>query len=157
MRADVSRRCDFNDHMALESIPAYSRFRGGQVGQAYNEAAFQHFLAVDRWRAERSARSLLLILVTVRQSAGRSAKLTDATAAALFRGLGACLREVDFVGWYREGQVAAAVLAQGVKASSEVQRLIAERVLHALGKRLSADQSRNLRVRVVRLGGRVRI
>ena len=143
--------------MALESIPGYSGFRDGQVGQAYNEAAFQHFLAVDRWRAERSTRSLLLILVTVRQSAGRSAKLTDATAAALFRGLGACVREVDFVGWYREGQVAAAVLAQGVKASSEVQRLIAERVLHALGKRLSADQSRNLRVRVVRLGGRVRI
>ena len=48
---------------------------------------------------------------------GRRAKLTDATAAALFRGLGASVREVDFVGWYREGQVAAAVLAQGAKGA----------------------------------------
>ena len=87
----------------LDSIPVRSRFRSGQVGQAYNEAAFRHFLAVDRPRAERSQRFLYLVLVAVRQSPGRRAKLTDATAAALFRGLGASVREVDFVGWYREG------------------------------------------------------
>jgi len=143
--------------MELESIPAYSGFRGGQVGQPYNEAAFWHFLDVDRRRAERSTRSLLLVLVAVRQSAGRSAKLTDATAAALFRGLDACVREVDFVGWYWEGHVAAAVLPQGVKAAGEVTHLVAERVLRALKKLLPAEQSRNVRVRVVRLGGRVRI
>src|SRR6266545_17505 len=143
--------------MALESIPAYCGFRGEQVAQAYNEAAFRHFLAVDRWRAERSARSLLLILVTVRQRPGLRAKLTDDTAAALFGGLGACVREVDFMGWYRQGHVAAAVLAQGVKASGDVLHLIAKRVIPTLRKRLSADQSRNLRVHVVRLGGRVRI
>jgi hypothetical protein len=143
--------------MALESIPAYSGLRGGQVGRTYNEAAFRHFLAVDRRRAESSTRSLLLVLVTVRESPGALVKLTDATAVALFSGLGACVREVDFVGWYREGYVAAAVLSQGVKASVEVPRLIAERVLPALKKRLSADQSTNLRVRMVRLGGRVRV
>jgi len=138
------------------SIPGYCGYRG-QVGQAYNEAAFRLFLAVDRWRAERSMRSVLLVLVTVRQRPGPSAKLTDGTAAALFGGLGACVREVDFMGWYREGHVAAAVLAQGVKASSDVPHLIANRVLPALRERLSADQSRNLRVRVVRLGRRVRV
>jgi hypothetical protein len=140
--------------MALESIVAYSAFRGGQLGQAYNEAAFRHFLAVDRRRAERSTRSLLLVLVTVRQSHGPRTKLTDGTAAALFDGLSACVREVDFMGWYREGHVAAAVLTQGAHASGNVPHLIAERVLSALRKRLPADQSRNLRVRVVRLGAR---
>ena len=79
------------------------------------------------------------------------------TAAALFAGLRVSVREVDFVGWYREGHVAAAALAQGVKGSSEVPRLMAERVLAALRKRLAADQSKNLRVRVVRLGGKVRV
>ena len=142
--------------MALESIPAFCGFRGGRSGHAYNEAAFRLFLAADRWRAERSTRSLLLVLVTVRPSAGPSAKLTDATAAAIFSGLGACFREVDFFGWYREGRVAAAVLPQGVNASGEVRHLIAQRVLPVLRKQLSADQSTSLRVRVVRLGGRVR-
>src|SRR5947207_1337856 len=105
--------------MALESIPAFCGFRGGRVGQAYNEAAFRLFLSVDRWRAEHSTRSLLLVLVTVRPSSDRQAKLTDATAAAIFSGLGSCVREVDFVGWYREGRVAAAVLPQPLNASPE--------------------------------------
>ena len=143
--------------MALDSTPAYYVFRGEQVAQAYNEAAFRYFLAVDRWRATRSTRSLLLVLVTMRQNRGPKAKLTDATAAALFSGLATCVREVDFTGWFREGHVAAAVLAQGVKVSHDVPRLIAERVLPELRKRLSPDQSRNVRVRVVRLGGTVRI
>jgi hypothetical protein len=68
--------------------------------------------------------------------------------------LGACVREVDFVGWYREGRIAAAVLAQGVRSTNDVPHLITKRVLLSLRKRLSADRARNLRVRVVRLGVR---
>jgi hypothetical protein len=143
--------------MALESIPGYSGFRGGQVGQAYNEAAFRHFLALDRMRGERSTRSPLLVLVTVRPSSAPREKLADATAAVLFSGLGACFREVDFVGWYREGHVAAAVLAQGVNTSAEMRHRVAARVLDVLAKRLSADQARNLRVRVIRLRGKVSV
>lgn len=142
----------------FDSIPVHSGFRSGQVCQAYNEAAFKYFLAVERSRAERSQRFLYLVLVAIRQSLGRRAKLTDTTAAALFRGLGATIREVDFVGWYQEGRVAAAVLTQGANASDGgVASLIADRVLIQLKKRLSAAQSRNLRVRVVRLGGRIGI
>jgi hypothetical protein len=68
----------------------------------------------------------------------------------------ACVREVDFVGWYREGHVAAAVLAQGDKASSDARQLIAERMRPALRERLLPDEARKLRVRVVRLDGSVR-
>jgi hypothetical protein len=93
----------------------------------------------------------------VRQSLEPTAKLTDAMAGALFAELGTFVREVDFVGWYREGHVVGAVLPQRGKASVEVQYRMAERMLHALKRRLTADQSRILRVRVVRLGGRVRI
>ena len=68
--------------MALESIPAYTGFRGGPVGQAYNEAAFRYFLDADRRRVERSGRSIILVLASIRQSPGRAARLPDATAAA---------------------------------------------------------------------------
>jgi hypothetical protein len=141
---------------SVESIPAYSEFRSGAGGRAYNEPAFRHFLAIDRWRAERSARTLFLVLVSVRYSHGPRAKLTDPMAAALFRELGECIREVDFVGWYREGYVAAAVLTQGLKVSGHVPRLVEERVRQALTNRLPAGQSSNLHVRVVRLGARTR-
>jgi predicted signal transduction protein with EAL and GGDEF domain len=69
--------------------------------------------------------------------------------------LSASVREVDFVGWYREGHVAAAALAQGTKMiDGRAAALIGDRMVVELRKRLSASDSRNLRVRVVRLGGR---
>ena len=150
--------------MAVESIPAYATLLGRRIARVYNEAAFRHFLAVDRWRAERSSRSFFLILVTIRQSSDRGpstgsgqadgggGKIADATAAALFRGLDACVREVDFIGWFREGRVAAAVLPQGINASGDVPHLVAARLLPALRKRLPAEEAGKLRVRVVRLG-----
>ena len=118
--------------MALESIPAYSRFRGKPVGHVYNEAAFHYFLAADRSRVQRTPRSMMLVLVSLRLSPGRSELLTDAIASPLFAGLAAGVREVDFVGWYRQGRVAGAVLPQGVVSSSELRTLILNRILTSL-------------------------
>jgi hypothetical protein len=137
--------------MNLQSLPAYSGFPAGVDGQAYNEAAFRHFLAIERRRAEASMQSVLLVLVMIgRDAAGTSVR--DATAAAIFRGLGESVREVDFVGWFREGRVAGAVLAQGTPASTEQARqLMADRVIRTLRKRLRPLLSKQLRVRVVHL------
>ena len=140
--------------MTLPPMPAYSGFRGGPFGQAYNEAAFKYFLDVDLRRAQRSERSIVLVLVSIRPDAGRSAPLTDAVAASLFAGLGACIREVDFVGWYRKDRAVGAVLPQAADASDELRHVIANRILTSLAKHLPADLARHLHVRVVRLGGK---
>lgn len=140
--------------MTPNSIPAHAGFDTGQVCQVYNEAAFWHFLGVERSRAQRSQRVLYLVLIAIRKSTGRRAKLTNATAAALFQGLAASVREVDFTGWYEEGRVPAAVLVQGVKPSADgAAHVIVDRVRGELMKELSATELKNLRVRVVRLGG----
>jgi hypothetical protein len=135
-----------------KAAPGHSVFLGKQAGHAYNEAAFRHFLAADRRRAARSKRSLLLLLIAIRQSPGRPAMLTDATATAIFLSLSASLRDVDFVGWYRERQVAAAVLEQGANAPEHARTVVATRVVPVLRQRLSGNHSIDLRVRVVRLG-----
>lgn len=140
--------------MSLESIPAHSGFPGGPFGQAYNEAAFRYFLDVDRRRVQRCERSILLVLVSVREQPGRSAPLTNELASQLFAGLAASVREVDFVGWHRQGHVVGAVLPQAVNASDELRNLIADRVLTSLRKTLPADRAADLRVRVVVLGGK---
>jgi hypothetical protein len=140
--------------MSVQPTPDYSTIRSGQVVQAYNEAAFRYFLAVDRRRAKRCRRSLLLVLAAVQESPGRSATLTEVTSAALFSGLRECFREIDIVGWYRQGRIAAAVLVQGVKVSGETPHLIAKRVLSTLKKRLPPAQEQHLRVRIVLLGTR---
>ena len=139
--------------MTLDSTPVPVGFRNGQICEAYNEAAFKHFLVVERARARRSQRFLFLVVATVRRSPGRSAKLSNSVAAALFRGLGAAVREVDFVGWYREGRAVGAVLAQGAQTFDRVAAyVVAQRMTAELNKQLFAADRKNLRVRVARLG-----
>jgi hypothetical protein len=153
-----SRRCVPKVAIKLDSIPVDAGFHGGQVCEVYNQGAFWHFLAVERSRAYRSQRCLYLVLVAIRKSRGRSATLTNTTSAALFRGLAVSVREVDFVGWYRAGHIAAAVLLQGVKVSDGgVKPIIADRVRGELRKGLTATELKNLRVRVVRLGGTTKV
>jgi hypothetical protein len=141
--------------MALESALDYSELGAGSTGQAYNEAAFRYFLAVDRTRLRRLNRSIVLVLVSLRRDTGRSAAIADSAAAALFEGLAGGVREVDFIGWYRHGRVAGAVLPQAGMASAGERRLIANRIVTSLQRSLPRDLAPRLHVRVVCLGGKV--
>ncbi len=138
--------------MALEPIPAHSRLRG-LLSQVYNEAAFRYFLDVDRLRAERTHRSILLVLASLRPTPGRSVQLTGSTAAAVFAGLAACVREVDVLGWYRQDRLAGAVLAQGVYLSDQNAGGVRERLLAAITREIH-DGRAPIHVRVVRLGSK---
>jgi hypothetical protein len=140
--------------MALDVSPAYSAFECGTLGPAYNEVAFRHFLALERRRAERGRRALLLVLVNLKIDRRSRAPLGSRLSGQIFEVLGACVREVDFVGWHREGKVAGAVIALRMGAPAEVQGLLDERVGNALRMQLPKEQMQ-LRVRVVRLGGKV--
>lgn len=140
--------------MTIESIPAHSGFRSASFGQAYNEAAFKYFLDVDRRRVRRTDRSILLVLVSVREQAGRNGELPNELAAQMFNGLAASVREVDFVGWHKQGRVVGAVLPQASSATPELRELIANRVLRSLSKVLPRHIAPSLRVRVVVLGGK---
>jgi hypothetical protein len=139
--------------MMPESLPSYSGFASGAAGQAYNQTAFRHFLAIERRRAERSGRPLLLVLVALRGTQSDNT-LAGATAAAIFRGLGETVREVDFVGWFREGMVAGAVLTQGATAVEPTKSMVADRITRVLRTHLPAALGRRVRVRVVRFDPR---
>jgi hypothetical protein len=95
---------------------------------------------------------MVLVLVSLRLTPGRSDSFTDSLASTLFTALGACVREVDFVGWYRQDRVVGAVLPQGAVSSSELRSLVLNRIVTSLKKAMPADASRYLHVRVVRLG-----
>jgi hypothetical protein len=120
---------------------------------ALSESSFRYFLTLDRRRAERWNRSLLLVLVTLRREAGRGAMLTDDEASMLFSALDGCLRDIDIVGWYRQGRLIAGLLAQPDKVSPDVPTGIATRISAALRQHLSVKDAGRLRVRVVTLGG----
>lgn len=135
--------------MMLDSTPDYIAFDGAQV---YNEAAFRRFLGTDLTRARKLHRSLLLVLISVCCQPGRPMALSHRASSATFKGLTASVREVDFVGWFRDGTVAAALLASGPAAidAAAVPGIVA-RIRTAIEPRLS-DTSGALRIRTVRLG-----
>src|SRR5436190_8496415 len=97
-----------------ESVDRYSCGFALQEGsgEAYNEEAFQYFLEIERKRSEISNRPFLLMLIEFERQEGTDARIDPAMAAKLFSVLSLCLRETDFVGWYREERVVGAVLTQ---------------------------------------------
>ena len=118
----------------LDSVPGHTGFSSGVAGRVYNEAGFRHFLRIELRRAVRSGHCLLLVLVVVREAAGSRVKLTPLVAARVFAALGATVREVDFVGWFKEGYVAAAALVQRATPSPEVRQQITRRVHRTLSR-----------------------
>ena len=90
------------------------RLRRGpsSIVEVYQEADFRYFLGMERRRAERRGRSLLLVLVNL-GAIHTSKPDFDAVTTVVFDVLGACVRESDFIGWHRQSGEAGAVLVQG--------------------------------------------
>jgi len=120
----------------------------GRFGQAYNEQAFRYFLQIERGRAARAQRPVLLLLLELRKS-DEHALIDPALAAKLFDCLWRCLRETDLVGWYREDRVAGAVMThvEG-ECRADVLDVIRQRLGQTLCASLSTDVARRFRVRV---------
>ena len=123
----------------------------------YGEAAFRHFLTVERERAARSNCSFFLLKVSIRSNSGRYTDFAPATAARLWPLLWASVRDVDFVGWYRDGKIAAAVLTQGAGSPvDQAQSVLVQRVAQTLHERLSGSVDGSLQVRVIHVHPKAR-
>jgi hypothetical protein len=113
---------------------------------------FRLFLDNERKRAERSKRSLLLVLVELASDGEGGPSFDSGAASALFKVLGSAVREADFVGWYRDRRTAAAALPQtSYGPPPDVSYRIGERVTRALREGLPAPLGRRIEVRVLQL------
>jgi len=129
------------DHPLTMSSQQFDRRSSMQIDrgsegayEAYNEEAFRHFLTIERKRAQRTCRSMLLLLVEFKAHRERDGCMDGWIANKLFTALTACVREVDFIGWYRTDRVAGAVLTQGAEApASDAAQQIGERVARGMG------------------------
>jgi hypothetical protein len=123
------------------------------LGHAYNEEAFQYFLEIERKRSELSNRPFLLMLVDFK----KHPRIDSVMADKLFSVLSLCLRETDFVGWYREGRVAGAVLTQhGEPGRDDLSDEVHHRIEEALREGLPRDLARHLQARVYQIPSHVK-
>ena len=131
---------------------SYAVLADGPDGGAYSEEAFRYLLAIERKRSERSSRPFFLLLVDLKKVSGQDGEIDAAVAANIFGGLGQALRETDFFGWYREGRIVGAVLAQLTDSvDAQVPRAVCERVKEQVRCQLPADVAGALQMRVFQL------
>jgi hypothetical protein len=158
------RKSNASDHVSPQSAPnaqvpegsdrELGRFtlRDG-FGDVYNEEAFHYFLEIERKRSELSNRRFLLMLIDIK----KHPRIDAVTADKLFSVLSTCVRETDFIGWYREGRVAGAVLTQHKETgrddrSDEVHQRIGE----ALRQGLPRELARQLQARVYQIPSQIK-
>jgi hypothetical protein len=119
---------------------------------AYNEETFQYFLDLERKRSTCSKRPVLLMLIELKRGPGINPQVMRVAAAKLLALLSSCLRETDFIGWYREGHTLGAVLPQHTETDrGDLPDIVRQRVGDALGRWLPADLTRYFEVRVCQL------
>ena len=117
--------------------------------QAYDEEAFRYLLEIEGTRSERTGCSFLLLLVDLKAPRGGNGCLAPKLAAKLLSTLLLCVRETDFVGWFREGYVAGVVLtALDGRSPTHISSLVSQRVRAELREGLPSDVAPRLRVRL---------
>jgi hypothetical protein len=122
-----------------------------RTGRSYNEAAFRHFLTLERNRSERAGRSLLLVLVELEPRSGTAleGRFEPRLASKLFDVLWSKLRDTDCLGWYREGHIVGALLTdQFYAAGTDIEQVIDNRIGQTVRKALRREGAPRVHVRV---------
>ena len=131
-----------------ESAPTNGRASFMQ-SRTYNEKAFQFLLGSEAKRSERSGYVCQILLVSRTDITGNAIKMNDDMAQTIMSSLSQCLRETDYVGWYREGFVAGGVLTViGPDASPGLFQHIQARLTALLRFELGEEVAGQFRIRL---------
>jgi hypothetical protein len=147
--AGTTPRTDGRPALDREPASCGCGFATDDSERAYNEEAFRYFLELESKRSEISNRPFLLLLVDLHKPSTGPVAIVPSSAREIFSALSVCVRETDFVGWYRTRSVVGAVLTQHQDPRSGcLQETASRRIEQLLRDRLSPELANQLQVRV---------
>jgi hypothetical protein len=115
----------------------------------YGEPAFHYFLNIERERSCRSDRPCVLVRLDLKSRGGRPKRIPQSISERLFVALAQSVRETDFLGWYRDRQVAGVVLTElGGESQGDGIRRVIERIRRTVDSQLAVEVSSRLDIRV---------
>ena len=118
----------------------------------YTEETFRFFLDIERRRAEVSGRPFLLLLVDLKNESEPGTGVDQEPARVMSSALAACVRETDFVGWYRTGRVLGAVLTQHADVElANMTETVTDRIGSALRATLPLSLADRIQLRAYQL------
>lgn len=148
----IKRRRSRGAGVRGEVDPCGCGMASAEVPDAYNEEAFRYFLDIERRRSEILNRPFVLLLLDLKKSP--VSDQPQPPPEKLLSALTLCVRETDFIGWYRDRSVAGAVLTQHAETTGpDLADAVSRRVVQVLGDRLPSELARRVRVRVYQLPG----
>lgn len=116
---------------------------------AYNQETFRYLLESESKRSERSGRSWQVLLVYLTDPQGRIVLMNSRVAKTVIDASSRSLRETDYVGWYRDGQIVGAVLTVLVEETiAQVSTHIQPRLMEVIRAELGVKESSRLQIRV---------
>lgn len=138
-----------------ECIPVFDRLSrvnkvaGSTSGGLYNEVAFHYLLKSEFHRSQRSDFGHYVLLLSQGVPNGGKVAMSAQVVGAVVMVLSRCLRETDYIGWYREGRVVGGVLTtMGKESGSEQIDSLQTRIIDALRDELGSKDSSMLRIRI---------
>jgi hypothetical protein len=116
---------------------------------AYNQEAFRYLLESESKRSEHSGHFCQILLVYWTDAQERIVLMDSHVAKTVMAALPRCVRETDYIGWYRDGRIIGAVLTILVQESmAPVASHLLKRLAEVLQSELSIEASRRLQFRV---------
>jgi hypothetical protein len=134
---------------------ATALIRRGRSCLVYNECAFHYFLRVEIERAQRSARPLLLVVLHLPALADGYVRVPPTIAPRLVWALADCIRDIDFIGWYRSGRVIAAVLTDVCWVDRASSWVLRTRLRESIARQLTSHLLESVRVHMWPIGARI--
>ncbi len=142
----VAKQKPTSDTGRLAVARSSGRHPAGLMQQVLPEELFVGMLCLERKKAERSQKKLLLVLVDATdalQSLGHRE-----VRAGLVRAVDGARRETDIAGWYQEGRILGTIFTEMGDLSPTCVQTVVNKVRDALGVELSPEDLKRVHVSV---------
>ena len=114
-----------------------------------HEDAFHYLLKAEAKRSQRSGQNYHILLVYRSQAQGSITPMHVYVSGVVLDALAQSLRETDYIGWYREGQVIGGVLTVvGQDSIAEVFKRVQQRMKEVLIAKLGSEESQCFHLRL---------
>jgi hypothetical protein len=116
-----------------------------------HEEAFRYLLEAEYKRSQRTGQGYHILLIYRSELQGSITPMHSYVSTVVLEALAGSLRETDYIGWYREGQIVGGVLTVVEPDSiTEVHNRIQKQVTEILQAKLGWEESKYFYVQLCR-------
>ena len=132
----------FLNVFAPDGLSRSARSRLVTQNSVCHEDAFRYLLQAEAKRSQRSGQGYHVLLIYRTELQGAVTRMHSYVSTVVLDALAQSLRETDYIGWYREGQIVGGVLTVvGQDSIVDVFKRVQQRLKEILAAKLGSEES----------------